>query len=297
MLLSQLDYFVALARERHFGRAAAACHVSQSTLSEAVQKLELELGVRLVRRGHSFEGITAEGEQLLPWAQRMVADQVALRDAARSIGSRLSGTLRIGVVPTAGSSVARLVERFTAAHPLVRVRVMGGLPSEEITRRLRAFELDAGVLYPDPEPTPDLTSTLLYRERQRVLLSPTLAAGRTEIRADELSALPLVLLDERMRARRLLDDALATRGIALDPHLTVDSTDTLFALTGTGRWATVLPFPDAELVSDAELPSGLVALDLVEPHVVAPLVLAVLATDPAPATAAALVELARLFDR
>ncbi|WP_346921795.1 helix-turn-helix domain-containing protein [Glutamicibacter creatinolyticus] len=62
-MLRQLEYFVALAREQHFARAAAACYVSQPALSEAIRKLEAELGVPLVRRGHSFQGLTAEGEE------------------------------------------------------------------------------------------------------------------------------------------------------------------------------------------------------------------------------------------
>lgn len=67
MLFRQLEYFVALARERHFARAAAACYVSQPALSEAIRELEHELGVPLVRRGRTFEGLTLEGERLVLW--------------------------------------------------------------------------------------------------------------------------------------------------------------------------------------------------------------------------------------
>jgi DNA-binding transcriptional LysR family regulator len=70
MLFRQLEYFVALARERHFARAAAACYVSQPALSEAIRKLEQELKVPLVRRGQRFEGLTPEGERLVLWARR-----------------------------------------------------------------------------------------------------------------------------------------------------------------------------------------------------------------------------------
>ncbi len=67
MLFRQLEYFVALARERHFARAASACYVSHAALSEAIRKLEQELKVPLVRRGQKFEGLTPEGERLVYW--------------------------------------------------------------------------------------------------------------------------------------------------------------------------------------------------------------------------------------
>ncbi|MFJ8958540.1 LysR family transcriptional regulator [Lentzea sp. NPDC102401] len=79
MLLRQLEYLVALARERHFGRAAEACHVSQPSLSAAISKLERELGVPIVSRGRRFESLTPEGERVLLWAHRMLADRDALR--------------------------------------------------------------------------------------------------------------------------------------------------------------------------------------------------------------------------
>lgn len=70
MLFRQLEYFVAVAREQHFARAAKACYVSQPALSAAIAKLENELGVSLINRGHSFGGLTPEGERLVIWARR-----------------------------------------------------------------------------------------------------------------------------------------------------------------------------------------------------------------------------------
>ena len=73
MLLRQLEYFVAVARERHFARAADACYVSQPALSTAIAKLERELDVTLIHRGQNFEGLTLEGERLVVWAKRLLA--------------------------------------------------------------------------------------------------------------------------------------------------------------------------------------------------------------------------------
>lgn len=79
MLLRELEYLAALARERHFARAAAACHVSQPSLSAAIRRLEHDLGVPIVQRGRRFAGLTPEGERVLRWAHRILADAEALR--------------------------------------------------------------------------------------------------------------------------------------------------------------------------------------------------------------------------
>ena len=100
VFLRQLEYLTALDRERHFGRAAAACHAAQPTLSAGIRSLERELGVPLVRRGRAFEGFTPEGELILGWAQRAMADFESLRQEASRLRGGLEGTLRIGAIPT-----------------------------------------------------------------------------------------------------------------------------------------------------------------------------------------------------
>jgi DNA-binding transcriptional LysR family regulator len=175
VLFRQLEYFVALARERHFARAAAACFVSQSALSDAIRKLEHELDVPLVVRGHAFEGLTPEGERLVLWAQRILADHDALKQEVTALRSGLSGRLRLGVIPSATPTAARLVAPFCEAHPLVRVSLAESLRSAEIVRRLRAYELDAGLLYPDAAVGPDLARHVLYTE-EHVMVASRLAA-------------------------------------------------------------------------------------------------------------------------
>jgi DNA-binding transcriptional LysR family regulator len=123
MIARKYAYLVALAREKHFGRAAAACHVSPSTLSTAVRDLEEELGVALVERGQHFAGLTPEGSRVVDQAQRMLAAAESLKQelASRRVG--LSGCLRIGVIPTALGVVASLTAPFARRHPRVSIRV------------------------------------------------------------------------------------------------------------------------------------------------------------------------------
>jgi len=116
MLFRQLEYFVALARERHFAHAADACHVSQPALSEAIRKLEHELKVPLVRRGQKFEGLTPEGDRLVHWARRILADRDALKQEVAVLQTGLVGELRLGVVPAAADEVSALTAAQFAAH-------------------------------------------------------------------------------------------------------------------------------------------------------------------------------------
>src|ERR1700692_1975162 len=92
---------MALARERHFGRAAEACGVTQPTLSAGVKQLEETLGVLLVQRGSRFIGFTSEGERTLDWARRIVGDARAMRQEIKALKERVSGEIAIAAIPTA----------------------------------------------------------------------------------------------------------------------------------------------------------------------------------------------------
>ncbi|MGH3975825.1 MAG: LysR family transcriptional regulator [Pseudonocardiaceae bacterium] len=134
-MMRQLEYLVALARERHFARAAAACHVSQPALSAGVRKLETELGVTVVLRGQRFQGFTVEGERVVGWAYRILAERDALRDDLSRMRQGLSATLRVGAIPTAVPASSLLTAPFCSRNPRARVRIEV-LSSREILRRL-----------------------------------------------------------------------------------------------------------------------------------------------------------------
>ena len=116
MLIRHLSYFIALAREQHFARAAEACNITQPTLTAAIQKLEEDLGVRLVIRDHRFVRLTEEGEKLLVWGRQILADYGSLKDDLAGLRRGLVGTLRLGVIPAAMSIVSFVTARFAAAN-------------------------------------------------------------------------------------------------------------------------------------------------------------------------------------
>ena len=143
-MLDKLEYLMALARERHFGRAAEACGVTQPTLSAGVKQLEEQMGVLLVNRGSRFQGFTPEGQRVLDWARRIVGDSRAMREEINALRHGLSGQLRIAAIPTALAMVAALTTPYRERHPNVRFTIYSRT-SIEILELLDNLEIDAGI--------------------------------------------------------------------------------------------------------------------------------------------------------
>lgn len=240
MLLRQFEYLSSLAREGHFGRAADACHVSQPTLSASIRKLEAELGVQIVQRGHRFEGFTPEGELVLSWAHRILAEQSALRHELASMRGGLSGVLRIGVIPTASTVAPLLTTPFHAEHPLVRVSLVS-MSSREIVHRLSGFDLDLGMTYVDGEPLGPVRVVPQYRERY-LLLTPREGefAGRASISWAAAASTPLCLLSPVMENRRILDKNFADAGVTASPVVETDTVSAIYAHVDTMRLSTII---------------------------------------------------------
>jgi DNA-binding transcriptional LysR family regulator len=237
MYIRQLTYLVTLAKEQHFARAAEACHVSQPALSSAIQHLEEELGIAIVRRAQRFEGFTPEGERLLLWARRILADWEGLRQEAAESREQLNGTLRLGAIPTTMPVLPLLTAPCLAAYPGVTHKVFS-LSHEQIIRQVDSFELDCGLTYlSDPE-LKGLNLLPLYSERYVLLAGNTdVLHGRTEVEWPDLADLPLCLLTPNMQNRRIIDSAFRSAGIT--PKVCLE-TDSIFALYSHVRHAGLL---------------------------------------------------------
>lgn len=242
MHFRQLEYLVVLAREKHFTRAADACSVSQPALSEAIRKLEIELDLPLIVRGHKFEGLTPEGLQIVRWAREVLDAQHSLHQAAASLRSGVTGTVRIGVIPTASAAAADIASPLSVRHPLVSVHFTGDLSSVDIAARLDRFELDGGITYLDHDVLEHYRCFPLYEERYVLLTAddPTVPR-RAEISWHEASVLPMCTLPSIMRGRRILDEHFAEDGTHLNARIETDSVATLYAHVKTGQWSAVVP--------------------------------------------------------
>jgi DNA-binding transcriptional LysR family regulator len=245
-LFDKLEILLALARERHFGRAAESCGVSQPTLSAGLKQLEESLGVLLVSRGSRFQGFTPEGERVLEWARRIVGDARAMREEVQTLQHGLSGRLRIAAIPTALAAVASLTTPFRAKYPKVEFTVWSRT-SEEILTLLENLEIDAGLTYLDHDPLGRVITTPLYKEKYCLLTATTAPLGnRSTVTWAEVSQVPLCLLTPDMQNRRIIDGLLRNAGSQTRPTLESDSILLLFSHARTGRWASVMPIKIAE---------------------------------------------------
>jgi DNA-binding transcriptional LysR family regulator len=293
MQLRHLRYFVTLGREGHFGRAASACHVTQSTLSAAVRQLESEIGAPLIERDKRFKGFTAEGKVLLDWATRVVAERQVLDQRIGSLRGELSGTLSIGIVPTALATIGLLTTPMTQAHPQVTFKILSRT-SNEIHRMLDAFEIDVGVTYLDNEPLHGVTTHRLYTERY-ILLTPARGPfrGRTSVTWREAADTPLCLLTPDMQNRRILDSIFASVDRVPNAHAETNSVMALCSHIRTGVWSSVLA---ANLLWVFGTPPGMIALPLVDPDRHYAVGLMTRRQDPVPPLVDAFVRLARAAD-
>ena len=239
VLMVQLEYLIALARERHFGQAATACNVSQPTLSVAIRRLERTLGVVIVHRGRRFDGFTAEGMRVLAWAHRILAERDELLTDVERMRGRLTATARIGAIPTSVPASPLLTERFLAQNPAASVRI-DALSSREIASRLARFEIDAGLTYLDQETPPGYRCVELYRERY-VLIAPASdpLMRAAEVEWAQAAALRLCALTPTMRNRRIIDAYMAAEGIRARPVVEADTVGALYAHLKGLRLATI----------------------------------------------------------
>src|SRR5882757_6331799 len=239
VLIQQLEYLAALARERHFGRAATVCNVSQPTLSVAIRRLERELGVVIVLRGHRFEGFTDEGSRVVAWAHRILAERDELLADVERMRGRLSAMARVGAIPTSVPASPLLTARFLRSNPAATMRVEAS-SSREIAVRLADFEIDAGLTYLDDETPPGTRRFELYRERY-VLLAPAAhpIMAEDEVRWSEAAKLPLCALTPAMRNRRIIDGNMAADGARFHPVVEADTVGALFAHLADLELATV----------------------------------------------------------
>jgi DNA-binding transcriptional LysR family regulator len=293
-MLNKLEFLLALARERHFGHAADSCGVTQPTLSAGLKQLEDDLGVLLVHRGSRFQGFTPEGERVLGWARRLVADSRAMRQEIETLKQGLVGHLRLAAVPTALAMVSMLTTPYRALHPRVNFTVLSRT-STGILGLLENLEIDAGLTYLDNEPLGKVTTVPLYRERYRLLTSPDAPLGdRDKVTWAEVGELPLCLLTPDMQNRRIIDRLLQAAGSTPSPTLESDSIIVLFAHVRTGKWASIMP---ARLAATLGLPETIRSIPITGPALAHTVGLVVPHREPLTPLTAALVRQAEIMAR
>lgn len=291
-MIDKLEFLIALAREKNFGKAAEQCGVTQPTFSAGIKQLEDTLGVLLVQRTSRFLGFTAEGERVLDWARTIVSDTRAMREEVRTLRQGLSGHLKIAAIPTALAMVSALTTPYRAKHPKVKFTVLSRT-SSDVLSMLENLEVDAGLTYIDNEPLRRMRAVPLYLEQYRLLTSADSPLGdRDRVTWAEVGRIPLCLLTPDMQNRRIIDSLLHAAGERPEPTLESNSMIVLFSHVRTGRWASVMP---EKLADTLGLTERLRAIPIVEPEAVHQIGLVVPPREPmTPLVSALVAEAVRL---
>ncbi|MAF17054.1 MAG: LysR family transcriptional regulator [Marinomonas sp.] len=245
MTLTELKYIVMLAEEKHFGRAAERCHVSQPTLSVAVKKLEDELGAAIFERSKSSVYITPIGEQIVAQARRVLEQANMIKELASSGKNQLRGPLKVGAIFTIAPYL------FPSMIPELK-RIAEGMPllieedlTENLRPKLRNGELDA-IIVALPFREPDVVTRPIYEEEFVVLMPKDHPWTQLEhISTDQLTTDNLLLLgkghcfsDQVMEACPIVGENELNEG-----HTIVNgsSLETIRYMVSSGLGVTVLP--------------------------------------------------------
>lgn len=251
MTLTELRYIVALARERHFGRAAEKCNVSQPTLSVAVKKLEDELGVALFERGSGEVRATPIGADVVAQAERAVAEAARVAEIAAAGKDPLNGPLRLGVIYTIGPWLLPvLVPRVKTLAPQMPLYIAEGY-TENLLQRLKAAELDVLVLAL-PVEEPGLVAQPVYEEAFRTLVPATHPWARIDaLHPEQLLDEPLLMLGAGNCFRDQVLDLCAKVGAGESPQvLEGSSLETIRHMVSSGVGVTVMPSASVDAIPD-----------------------------------------------
>jgi DNA-binding transcriptional LysR family regulator len=273
LIIRNFEYLLALNKERHFARAAAACRVSQPTLSAGIKQLEEDMDVLIVRRGRRFDGFTLEGERVLAWAQQMMEDCLRLRHELQGMRDHgMEGPFRLGMLPATSALASVLSVAFAEKFPAFRISIETSDPTR-LLHALRQGEVDVALTYVDEGVGEGLDAYALYREHMFLFTRGT-AGEKRRVAWTDVTSLPLCLLQSAVP--RAAEMQLEKAGKVIY----TDSASVLAAHVGTGQWSTVLPQSLAMMLTRTP---GLQALAVAAPGGQANVGFVTIKSDPLPA--------------
>jgi len=250
--LRQMQYFVALAESGSFSRAATACNVTQSTLSDAIRQLEETVGVVLVDRSNRMVALTAAGEAILDRMKALLVDAREMVDAARASHAPLAGRIRLGVIPSiAPYFLPRALPQLRRLYPDLRLHLREDL-TRPMLEDLRGGRLDV-VLIALPAPVEGLMIDIVAEDSLLLAVNGDhKLAGRRTVSASELDAETLLLLEDG----HCLSDhirAAAPELVARESEdIQASSLSTLVQMVDNGLGITFLP----RIATEAGILSG-----------------------------------------
>src|SRR5215212_26977 len=241
----QLEYFLAVARELHFTRAAAALHIAQPALSHQIRKLEDQLGTPLFERDRRHVALTPAGQALMAHADRVLADLAGIEEEMLAWRGGVRGRIRLGTARGAAYPLARVLAGFTTALPGVEIELREQT-TDEMIGELRKGELDVATL---ATTAPDRALQLHSIGREPLVLvtgEGGVFAGRRRVRLDELQDVDLVLYRSGSAVGQIIVDALAAARVSARVRFETREYRTARILASEGLAVAILPRSIAE---------------------------------------------------
>lgn len=239
--LRQLEYFLAVAELRHFGRAAQSCNISQPTLSHQLRKLEERLGTVLIDRGSSMPELTPAGREIAERAKRVMLEIRDIRGLATRSRNQLAGIVRFGITPTLGPYLMpAIIAALHAEQPDLRLYIREGIPADQ-ARDLVEGRLDM-LVGPQPIAGEDLEILPLFNEPLSVVGPPHHAlAGKARLACADLAGTRFLTLDHRHHFHQLVRAACAQFGAEILHDYEGTSLDSIHQMVGSGVGLAILP--------------------------------------------------------
>jgi DNA-binding transcriptional LysR family regulator len=241
MDIKNLEILLVLDDEKHFKRASEKLNISQPALSMKLKSLENEIGVTLVKRGKNFMGLTSEGKVLKNRFSNIVKEYSEIKQLSSELKNSLSGTLRIGVIPTAQLEIANIINFFVQKHKNVNTKVIS-MPSSKIDDQLHDYKIDIGITYLENEPIKGVTKIPFYDERYFLISSNQKFKTKKTVRWSDCQDLDLCLLSDDNQFRRIINTVFKDEGINPRVLLESNSVTQIFSQINMSNFSTIMPF-------------------------------------------------------
>ena len=239
MEIRQVRYFVMVAQTGSFSQAAKELFISQSTLSQQIQQLENEVGVKLLERNTRKVTLSEYGQEFLPYAKNLIYDAEACLGSIMDVRNMATGKLVIGVTYTFSSVMVDVLKEFIRDYPGIRLSIRTAL-MEELMDMLERNEIDLALCYDPGHKYDNIESTELFRSGICVIARDTHPlAQKVSISLEELSRLKLALPVSGMQARDKFDSVLAEKGIKMNIAVEVNDMQILQKLVRDTELVTV----------------------------------------------------------
>jgi len=240
MEIKNLEIILALDSEKHFNRAAEKLNISQPALSMKLKSLENEIGIKLVKRGKNYIGLTEEGEILKEKFKFIVKEYSEVKELSSELKNNLTGNLRIGVIPSALLDISELLNQFVSKYRNINIQVFS-MSSNKIEENLHDFKLDIGFTYLQNEPIMNVEKHPLYKKKYFLVTKKKSSQSQASISWSKCHEIDLCLISPENQFRRILNSIFQKKNISPNVLIESNSLIHLFSHVSSSDLSTIMP--------------------------------------------------------